>query len=1282
MSTERVLAPGGLLGGRYEIVRELGRGGMGIVYACVDRVSSARVALKRVERPGRATGETFWFHQEARALASLEHPAIVRARDFGVLDDGSPFLVMDLIPGRSLHLSLEVGPLTWGETWSIVDQVLGALAHAHARGVIHGDLKPQNLIIQHVGVGEPRVHVLDFGLAFLLRDRHDPRLDGSPAAAVAMPSGGGTPGFMAPEQIRRAVPHVGPPTDLYALGCILYQMLTGRPPYVAVKLGPDKNLINDEEELLRLHKKAPVAVPQLPHGVPGDVAAIAVRLLAKRPWRRYDYAADVRREWERVRPIGPIREARRRLDELGSVPPTTAPDTRVDVLSVAPVPSEPIAPPTRAPELLGLRPTPIVGRNHERGELLRLAELISAGDATARMGLIVGEAGVGKSRVAEWLCERMHEGGKMVPLRARYRRFNGPQDGLNGAVLAHYGLERVDRILVEQALINVWEVEKDDDEGMTWVAATAEWLRPSSYEDPAVGVVAGPGAPPAGRERRRRERAPLGPTGKRFTLDEPELRWLVIRRVLERIGRTRPLLLWLDDLHLAPPSTIEGLLKIRRESPNLRLLAVATARFEATTTDGEIDRRLELMRRTFGGPRFLVGPLDAGDTHALLRAALPLDERALNEATERSKGNPLFALQLLHAWAAKGGLELTGGAYRVREEALAGRATTTAELWDDRLRALDPRYVTSAEAAAALGVEFRGDVLRGLVGKVVGLGGFGLEVTRAIDTLQRAQILIATTEDRFRFPHALLQEHLLLRLATRKDAREIFLAAAAALASHPLAGTRRVVRHRVLNMLRAGDADDASELLLAYVETAWSRVRDASRTLEDLALLDVRLLDVSAPRDEAAHEGREARDARDARDLSEPFEPKAGGVPLWSLAPPRPSAGWAAKHQRWRAEALRHAGRFDEAREAAQRARRSFVSLGDDASEAHALRLLGHIDSEQGAALEGRQMVARALATFDRLEDDAGRASCEVVIGEIDYLLGDHVSARDALHRGARRFRALGDPLGRAQCLLLLGLVELAEGVSTRARELLAEARTEFDGIGYRLGLSQVDVALAHAEHRGGDLEAARARTIATRDALRALENPRGLAACERLLAMIEIDREDARAASRHAHAALDLFEKLGDPWGIVESRLLLAQEALLRGEVDVAADELGACDAIETTEAEPQQHRHLVRAWVAAAQGDFERAAESILAAQQVFTDPRRMGDHAAQLLARFDAAGWQAPARAKVREWCDAVVGVRGTGGFSIAYSSAKTPAAPPVSPVPPPPPPPARDDGESSL
>src|SRR6202047_2700719 len=98
---------GTVLGQRYEVVRELGRGGMGVVYLCRDVVTGERVALKRLRTPDEAKGsrpeEQWWFHQEARAVAALDHPTIVRARDFGTLADGSPYLVMDALPGRSVH---------------------------------------------------------------------------------------------------------------------------------------------------------------------------------------------------------------------------------------------------------------------------------------------------------------------------------------------------------------------------------------------------------------------------------------------------------------------------------------------------------------------------------------------------------------------------------------------------------------------------------------------------------------------------------------------------------------------------------------------------------------------------------------------------------------------------------------------------------------------------------------------------------------------------------------------------------------------------------------------------------------------------------------------------------------------------------------------------------------------------------------------------------------------------------------------------------------------------
>ncbi len=134
-----------ILAGRYQVRREIGRGGMGIVLLCRDLIVDERVALKLLIRPGvkMRPEDTWWFQEEARALAGLSHPAIVRARDFGSLEDGTPYLAMDAVPGRSLHewiyLAHTDGLLPWPIVWSCVDSVLGrararALARRHPRG--------------------------------------------------------------------------------------------------------------------------------------------------------------------------------------------------------------------------------------------------------------------------------------------------------------------------------------------------------------------------------------------------------------------------------------------------------------------------------------------------------------------------------------------------------------------------------------------------------------------------------------------------------------------------------------------------------------------------------------------------------------------------------------------------------------------------------------------------------------------------------------------------------------------------------------------------------------------------------------------------------------------------------------------------------------------------------------------------------------------------------------------------------------------------------------------
>jgi WD40 repeat protein/serine/threonine protein kinase len=303
----------------YEVLGELGRGGMGVVYKARQVSLNRVVALKMILGGGHAgLDDLARFRAEAEAVAQLQHPGIVQVFEVGEVD-GLPYFSLEYVEGGSLDRKLAGTPLPVPEAAHLVEELARAMQAAHARGVVHRDLKPANVLLSAAcGLAEP-------SSTCALRDNPDPA---KPQAADMVPkitdfglakrqgaesrtqTGAvlGTPSYMAPEQAGGKTSNIGPACDIYALGAILYECLTGRPPFKAA---------TPLDTVLQVVSEEPVPPSRLQPGVPRDLETICLKCLEKEPARRYASAAlladDLRAFAEdrpiAARPVGPLQQA-------------------------------------------------------------------------------------------------------------------------------------------------------------------------------------------------------------------------------------------------------------------------------------------------------------------------------------------------------------------------------------------------------------------------------------------------------------------------------------------------------------------------------------------------------------------------------------------------------------------------------------------------------------------------------------------------------------------------------------------------------------------------------------------------------------------------------------------------------------------------------------------------------------------------------------------------------------------------------------------------------------
>ncbi len=1073
--------------GPFLIKEKIGEGGMGSVWSATHVETGVPVAIK-VIRGATEDSARSPFRKEVQAHAALSHPGIVYLFDYGQIDEsaaiaeglqkGSPYVAMEFATDGTVYDAMPVDD--WSTARAILVQTLDALAYAHARGVIHRDLKPENLLCFGDTDGSTKIKLADFGIAHALGREHETEVEELQLAA-------GTPRYSSPEQLRGHWREYGPWTDLYALGCMAFELVCGRPPFTG-KTGL-------AVAMKHFAKARPPLQPRF--AVPDELQDWIHRAMAIEPALRFRRAADalwvlpgdsgdhiVEKAADVDESIDPARPFLR-TSTLITPPPSLFDDNGIPAMTESPnadsasslssittlsrmksetsttkshvgepsdkarpdfVDLRPPLPERWRPEdsdplpapligaglgLFGLREPPFVNRRHEcHHTWAALRQVVDTG--SPQLVLLRGEAGTGKSKLAEWLSTRAHEVGAATVLRVVHSHSGGPTDGLRAAFEQAFRTVKMSRGEVHEHLLEkLAQLSADNGDAGTVerdARALTEVLRPTGED--AVEV-----------------------EGPRYRFSNATHRHTFAIRILRLLATDRPLLLWLDDLQWGSETfgMLEYLAETSSELP--AMLLVATIRSDVVAGRSRLRERLEALEDADWCRSLTVDALDRPHQRELLEGLLPLQEELAESLARRTEGHPLFAMQLLSHWIDRGDIVSSPQGFRIPDGRDVELPQDIHELWMERITQLTQQYpaqvqsdlIEALELAAALGREVVAGEWRGLLIEA------GIDAPADLVAHLVARGLGQRTVEGWYFAHGMLRESLHRHAETQNRWRRHHRRCARLLQNRD--NERRSVAPRIArHLLVAEEYEEALDPLLDAVRHCrithdieeghrfYESYRDA---VQQLGIDDDRRA-VTGQLEYATLYQREMR-LQEAEEV------------LHQCHETCRRQGWnelLAKTLLSRAINARSRSHLDEAEKYARTALSLYRQLEDPEGISLSLKSLGSVyrwKSEFESAHRYLEQAERQLRDMDRPHEYAG---CLFYLAEINVGLKNFDQAADYASRARSLYEELGDLRTVAYCLNSLGECNRFRGQLDRAARYYEEAIK----LGGRLGRDR-DVA-------------------------------------------------------------------------------------------------------------------------------------------------------------------------------------------------------------------------------